>query len=212
MGKVAVAAHERRTYSSGTIEFRAAGSKGEKPMICGYAALFNVRSQPLGWYQDWVEVIAPGAFDDVLGDDVRCLFNHDASRILARTKAGTLKLSVDEKGLWYEAELVDTSTARDLMADMEAGNITQSSFAFDVANGGRSVVYYDKADEHGIEAEVTITKLKRLYDVSPVTYPAYEETEVMQRDLEAARAARCGAGDWEASAALRNGLRGKNIL
>lgn len=209
MSKAAAAAqHERRTYNCGTVEVRAK-TDSTPAKIAGYAALFGVRSLPLGYYGDWVEVIEKEAFDDVLEDDVRCLLNHDPNHVLARTKSGTLKLSVDDKGLYYEAELSDTETARSVASAIERGDISQSSFAFDIAEGGANWVYFEKpADD--IYAVRTITKVGRLYDVSPVTFPAYEETEVSRRSREEARPA--ANNDWEATAALRLQLRAKHIL
>lgn len=155
-------------------------SEGKK-VIVGYAAKFNVRSQDLGGF---VEQIDRHAFDNVLNDDVRALFNHDPNMVLGRTKSGTLKLSVDDIGLRYEIIPPDTTWANDLIKSMERGDINQSSFAFvvDYENNGDSWEY----DEDNDLYIRTILKVKRLYDVSPVTYPAYEQTEsvIGQRSLD----------------------------
>ncbi|MDE9590816.1 HK97 family phage prohead protease, partial [Xenorhabdus bovienii] len=83
------------------------------------------------------EIVKPGAFDEVLNDDVRGLFNHDPNFILGRSAAGTLTVSVDERGLQYTIQAPDTQTIRDLvLAPMLRGDITQSSFAFRVARDG----------------------------------------------------------------------------
>ena len=150
---------EKRTR---TMEVRAAG-----PMVLeGYAAVFEEETD-LGAFR---EVIARGAFDDVLNDDVRLLIDHNPPP-LARTTNGTLQLSVDEKGLKYRAELVDTQAARDLYAMVKRGDINQSSFAFTI-----------EEQEFDQERELrTVTKVRQLFDVSPVTYPAYEATEVVAR-------------------------------
>jgi len=81
------------------------------------------------------EIILPGAFDDVLNDDVRALFNHDSSMILARSKngEGTLQIGVDETGLYYEFEPPDTQVGRDLMTSIQRGDVDQSSFGFMIA-------------------------------------------------------------------------------
>lgn len=150
---------EKRTR---TMEVRAAGSM----VLEGYAALFDEETD-LGAFR---EVIARGAFDDVLEDDVRLLIDHEPPP-LARTKNGTLQLSVDDKGLKYRAELVDTQVARDLYAMVKRGDISQSSFAFTIAE-----------QEWDSTAELrTVTKVARLFDVSPVTMPAYEQTSVVAR-------------------------------
>jgi uncharacterized protein len=153
--------------------------------VRGYGAVFGVVSNSLSW--GFVEVIEAGAFDDCLGDDVRCLVNHDSSQILGRTKSGTLRIGVDEKGLWYECDLGDTQAARDLAASLERGDIDQSSFQFTIAEGGAEWTE-EEVDGGYKRYKRTIKKVKRLYDVAPVTFPAYEETEVYKRDMEEAKA------------------------
>src|SRR5690606_29136668 len=101
-----------------------------KPVISGHAAVFDTLSEPMWGFR---EKIAPGAFDDVLEDDVRALFNHDPNFILGRTRSGTLKIAVDMRGLQYEIDPPDTQPARDLIVSMERGDVSQSSFAFIVA-------------------------------------------------------------------------------
>ena len=145
--------------------------------IVGHAAMFDVLSEELWGFR---EKIAPGAFDDVLGDDVRALFNHDPNFVLGRTTARTLVLSVDQTGLRNEIAPPDTQWARDLLTSMKRGDITQQSFAFVVKND--SWEYNKEADT----VTRTILKVERLYDVSIVTYPAYPQTtaQVIQRAQE----------------------------
>lgn len=146
--------------------------------VSGYAATFNTRSQNLGGEENqWMEVIKPGAFDDVLNDDVRALFNHDPSQILARSKngKGTLKITVDSIGLRYEFEAPDTRCGNDLLESIRRGDVDQSSFGFIVAKGG------DSWRNDGRIRIRTISKVSRLTDVSPVTYPAYTESTVSAR-------------------------------
>jgi HK97 family phage prohead protease len=161
--------------------------------IVGYAAKFNIRSQDLGGF---VEQIDPCFFDGVLNDDTKGLINHDPNLILGRNKAGTLKLSVDEFGLRYEINPPDTTYARDLLISMKRGDINQSSFAFavDYENNG-DFWEYDEANDLYIR---TLLKAKRLYDVSPVTYPAYEQTEsiVAKRSLEKLKNERMEHDRW----------------
>lgn len=152
---------EVRTFDVQDLELR---MDGDKPTVVGYGAVFNSQSNDLGGFR---EFIAPGAFDGRLEDDVRFLVNHDANLILARTTNGTLRLSVDEKGLRYEADLPNTSTARDLMELLKNGTISQSSFAFTVEEDSWEV-------KDGMNIR-TIDKVSQLYDVSSVTYPAYNE-------------------------------------
>lgn len=143
----------------------------EKRIVRGYAAVFNSRSEDLGGF---TEFIAPGAFDDVLGDDVRALVNHEDSKVLARTTSGTLRLSIDERGLIYEFDVPNTTYGNDLMESIKRGDISQSSFGFSVASDD-----FDRETR-----QRTILKVSRLYDVSPVTYPAYPDTSVVMRKLK----------------------------
>jgi hypothetical protein len=143
--------------------------------VVGHASVYNTMSEDLGGFR---EIIAPGAFDDVLENDVRALINHDGNLILARTTSGTLKLSTDEKGLKYEFDMPQTSYGKDLAISMKRGDVTQSSFAFTVENDN-----WETKD--GMDVR-TITKVKRLFDVSPVTYPAYPDADdlvIAQRGL-----------------------------
>ena len=122
---------EKRMLPAQQCELRAVqlpdGQAGA-PKIAGYAAVFNMRSDLLGGF--FVELIAPGAFDDVLAQDTRGLFNHDPNFLLGRTVSGTLRLSVDERGLSYEIDTPDTLTIRDLVvAPIARGDMSGSSFA-----------------------------------------------------------------------------------
>lgn len=163
---------ERRIFSTG-IEVRAASDEDGSAVVRGHAALFETLSDNLGGFR---EKIAKGAFDDVLSDDTRALFNHDSNIILGRTTAGTLRVSVDDKGLVYEYDSPDTTTARDLLVSMERGDVTQSSFGFIVEEDD-----WQEDDEGRIIR--TIIKLRELFDVSPVTYPAYPDTDVAVRSM-----------------------------
>jgi len=151
---------EIRTFNVQDLELR---MDGENPVVVGYGAVFNSESNDLGGFR---EFIAPGAFEGRLEDDVRFLINHDGLP-LARTTNGTLRLSVDEKGLKYEAKLnPNVSTSRDLIELLKDGTINQSSFAFIVEDDSWEV-------KDGTNYR-TINKVSRLYDVSSVTYPAYD--------------------------------------
>lgn len=171
---------EMRCYTG---EVRAEQQEDQPTRIIGYGSVFNIRSEPLWGFR---EIIKPGAFDDVLNDDVRGLFNHDPNFILGRSTSGTLKVSVDERGLQYDIEAPDTQTIRDLvLAPMKRGDINQSSFAFRVARDGDR--WYE--DEEGVVIR-EIHKFSRLYDVSPVTYPAYQAADSAVRSMEAWQEAR----------------------
>jgi uncharacterized protein len=149
-----------------TSEVRAAGD--DTLVIEGYAANFE-QTTDLGYFR---ETIARGAFDGVLEDDVRLLLNHDGAP-MARTTNGTLELSVDESGLRYRAALADTQDGRDLYKLIKRGDISQSSFAFTI----------EEQSWNEDRTERTISKVGRLMDVSPVTYPAYPTTTVSARNL-----------------------------
>jgi uncharacterized protein len=143
------------------------------PKITGYAAVFN---QITELWPGFKEQVAPGAFNKTLtnGDDVRALFNHDPNFILGRTGAKTLTLSEDAKGLSYSIVPPDTQAARDLMVSIKRGDINQSSFGFEIVNKSTAV------DREKNEMTRTLLEV-RLYDVSPVTFPAYPQTEVKVR-------------------------------
>lgn len=144
---------------------------GKPTVIKGYAARFNSRSNNLGGF---VEDIQPGAFTEAaVRDDVRALFNHDSNLILGRTKSGTLTLREDETGLHYEINPPDTSAGRDLVESIRRGDIDGSSFAFSVEDDtwGKT--------EDGMPIR-TLRKVA-LYDVSPVTFPAYPSSSVSVR-------------------------------
>lgn len=168
---------ERRVFN---IEMRAAaaGEEGDKrSTVTGYAALFNSPSEDMGF----IEIIEPGAFSEAIAtSDVRALFNHDPNLILARTASGTLKVWEDDRGLRYEFTLPDTSFGNDFRVMLERGDVSQSSFAFSV----KEQAWETKKLENG-ELQYTrrVKKVERLFDVSPVTYPAYAETEVALRSM-----------------------------
>lgn len=172
---------ERRAFVADglKIERRAAD---EPARLIGHAAVFNALSEDLG---GWREQIVPGAFADAIqGDDVRALFNHDPNFVLGRNRSKTLTLSEDTRGLAIDILLPDTQTVRDLVvAPIERGDVSQMSFAFSVKPGGQD---WAKDDEGRV---VRTLKRLRLYDVSPVTYPAYPQTDIAVRELRGFQAA-----------------------
>lgn len=143
--------------------------------VRGYAALFNVRSKDLGGF---VEIIERGAFDDVINkSDVLCVLNHNPERgLLARSTngSGSLTLGIDSRGLFYEFDAPKTALGDELLEGLERGDIKESSFSFTVEGE-------DWTFREGEPAIRTITKVRKLYDVSPVFFPAYEGTEVGKR-------------------------------
>jgi hypothetical protein len=174
---------------TGQVELRMDGeADSAKPKVRGYAAVFGKESENLGSSEyQFREIIEPGAFSDVLADDVRALLNHDPNFILARSKAGegTLRIGEDETGLWYEFEAPDTQAGRDLMESLRRGDIDQSSFSFTVQKNGQE--WEEKREGDGPTfIKRTITKIARLFDVSPVTYPAYPDATVALRSMQEA--------------------------
>ena len=160
---------ERRNFN--TSEIRVANKDTRE--VVGYASVFNSLSENLGGFR---EKIDKNSFDSVLNDDVKVLFNHNPDLILA-SKANSLKLSVDERGLKYSFNIPKgLSYGNDLLVNLENGNITQSSFGFIVEEDS-----WDE-DEDGTTIR-TIKKVGRLLDVSPVTYPAYPEASVGKRSF-----------------------------
>jgi HK97 family phage prohead protease len=142
-------------------------------IVRGYAAVFDSLSEDLGGFK---ETINKRAFDNVMNDDVVALLNHDNNIVFGRTSSGTLKLSVDERGLVSEIRMPNTSIANDTITLMERGDISKMSFGF----------YVDKdkwqESERGFVREVQ--EVKRLVDVSLVTRPAYNETTAAVRSLD----------------------------
>lgn len=182
MNKPIIDGKERRAVA---MEIRMDGmGDGETPMMRGHAAVFNSPSELLcGCFR---EIILPGAFDDALKtSDVRALFNHNPDNILGRTSAGTLRLKEDDTGLAIEIDPPDTMCSRDLQVSMMRGDVREMSFGFTVAEDGDE---WNRDPDGSGNWTRTISKIDRLYDVSPVTYPAYPETDCALRSLEKIRA------------------------
>jgi uncharacterized protein len=141
--------------------------------IAGVAALFRAESQDLGGF---VEVLEPGAFDDaIMMSDVRGLFNHDPNYILGRTKSGTMELEVREDGLHYRIPNLPASR-RDVWEAIQRGDVTGNSFAFTVER--------DRWEQRDGAPLRIIEKVRELFDVGPVVYPAYSQTVVSARCMD----------------------------
>ena len=161
---------ETRTYLA---ELRAVQADGAPTKIAGHAAKFDSLSEDLGGFR---ERIAPGAFAKTIQSaDIRALWNHDANIVLGRNKSGTLRLSEDSAGLAFEVDMPDTQLVRDMvMGPIVRGDVNQCSFGF-----------YTIADKWAkVDGEWVRTLLEcDLLDVSPVTYPAYNSTDVAARSM-----------------------------
>lgn len=158
-----------RNFEIQNIQRRDATDDGKEEIVLGgYASVFNERTT---LWEGFDEVIAPGAFSRALSEnqDIRCLFNHNWENILGRTKAGTLILEEDERGLKFEVKLPDTTVARDLAKSIERGDVNQCSFGF-----------IPTEEEIDYKSDPVLRTIKEvdLYEVSIVTIPQYESTEV----------------------------------
>lgn len=153
------------------IEVRASPDDSGQPVISGYAAVFNQLSEDLGGFR---EMIRPGAFRKTLKEsDARALWNHNPDYVLGRSSAGTLALREDDHGLKFEVTPPDTTWARDLLVTMQRGDVNQMSFSFSAVKD--RWMQGDTQQRELIEV--------RLYEVSPVTFPAYPQTDAAVRSL-----------------------------
>lgn len=142
--------------------------------IEGYFAVFDSIYQ-IG--PDMSESIAHGAFDNTLSDDIRALINHDTTLVLGRTKAHTLELRADNHGLWGHIDInPNDSDAMNLYNRVQRGDVDQCSFGFDILN--EETDFREDGSVHWTIKEV------KLYEVSPCTFPAYEETNIAARAKE----------------------------
>lgn len=177
-------------------EVRSADSTHEdnakKKKICGYTAVYDKKIVIRDcWGDEFEETISRGAFSRAIAErqDVRALRNHEPDNLLGRTTSGTLVLREETNGLWIEIDPPDTSVGRDTVELVSRGDLSGMSFAFvvtrerwDYPKGGKPCRYIEDVD---------------LYDVGPVTYPAYDQTtaliidknEDLKRKLDEARAA-----------------------
>jgi hypothetical protein len=167
---------EKRTFNA---DFTNNGNS-----LTGHASIFNSLSQDLplpngnGTFR---EVIRPHAFDNCLaqGADIRALVNHNPEKILGRTGAGTVKVVADDRGLQFTVQdLPNTTYANDLKESMKRGDIKECSFAFTIAKNGEN---WRRENDTVIRE---ITDVDNVYDVSPVTFPAYVNTDCALRSFD----------------------------
>lgn len=157
------------------VELRVSSAE-EENYIEGHAAVFDSWSETLGGIFPFKEKVKRGAFTGSLEkDDIRALFNHDPNYVLGRNKAGTLQLKEDERGLFVKIFPPETAWAKDLRTSISRGDINQMSFGFTV-----------EEDEWRYEDGYDVRELRKvkLFDVSPVTFPAYTATDVGIRAME----------------------------
>ncbi|MDD3212085.1 MAG: HK97 family phage prohead protease [Eubacteriales bacterium] len=179
-------------------EFRAV-EQGQDKYIEGYFAVFG------SIYELWpgaTESVDPHAFDGTLSDDIRALIDHETRLVLGRTKAGTLELRVDEKGLWARIKInPDDSDAMNLYARVQRGDVNQCSFGFEIL---------DEKTEYLEDGSIHWTLLKvKLYEVSCVTFPAYEDTSVIARKNDYDQIKKRELDAWKArmEGRLKNGIK-----
>lgn len=173
---------ERRAWQA-RLEVRA--EEGQRPQIRGYAAVFDVLSEDLGGFR---ERIARGAFAGAENHDVRALWNHNSDYVLGRTVSGTLRLIEDETGLRVVIDPPDTQWARDALVSIQRGDVSQMSFGF--------IALDDTWETRDDGTLIRTLRKVRLFDVSPVTFPAYPQTSVAVRSkLDLLRARERVQGD-----------------
>nr|DAL51016.1 MAG TPA_asm: prohead serine protease [Caudoviricetes sp.] len=178
---------ERRQVRAAPSKFQTRDDGGEL-YIEGYFAVFG------SIYELWpggTESIAPGAFAETLGNDVRALVDHDTRLVLGRSKAGTLELREDAHGLWGKVRInPNDSDAMNLYSRVQRGDVDQCSFGFDIVREDTEI--HEDGSVHWTLLEV------ELYEVSVVTFPAYEETSVAARKRDYEEIERRRAEAWRA--------------
>lgn len=163
----------RRTMRTTSTDFQTRDEDG-KLSIEGYFAVFN---SVYDICPGLSESISEEAFDNTLSDDIRALINHDTTLVLGRTKAGTLQLRTDSHGLWGHIDINPKDVdAMNLYNRVQRGDVDQCSFGFDILN--EETDFRDDGSIHWTIKEV------KLYEVSPCTFPAYEETNIAARSKE----------------------------
>lgn len=154
------------------VEFRA---ESDKRTLTGYAVVWN-SDTTIGDY--FVERIAPGAFTKALLGDILALVNHDTGRVVGRTRSGTLRLAEDSRGLKVEIDIPDTTDGNDLWTLVERGDVSGMSFSFRATK--------QEWDDAGDLPHRTVIEAE-LFEVTATPIPAYPDTSLALRSLEAAR-------------------------
>lgn len=166
--------------------------------IEGYFSVFN---SPYELWEGATEIIKPGAFNNCLSQDVRALINHDSTLVLGRTRAGTLTLKQDERGLWGSVKINrEDGDAMNLYARVQRGDVDQCSFGFNIK---RETFVDLGGDQYRWEIE----EVDPLYEVSVCTFPAYQETGVAARQKELEDIQKRQADAWKQT--MKNRIGGK---
>lgn len=183
-------------------EFTTREESGEL-YIEGYFAVFNSNYEIA---EGMSESIAPGAFSEALGGDIRALTNHDTTLVLGRNKANTLELKEDSHGLWGRIRInPNDSNAMDTYARVKRGDVDGCSIGFDIEI--EKTEFLDNGDIHW-----TIEKVMPLYEVSCCTFPAYKETNISAREKQRDEIVKREREMWKAKMKerLHNGIKSIN--
>jgi len=168
--------NKEKRYITGSIEIENREGETETRTISGYAVVFDKASIVLGGKSfGFTETIGRAAFDGVDMSGVIATFNHNFDNVLARSDSGSLSLTIDDVGLKYSFESPNTSYGNDLLENVRNGNVKGSSFLFTVRD--QKWTYRDGG---GID-EREITQVDELFELGPVTVPAYPDTTAAQR-------------------------------
>lgn len=163
---------EKRELPQSTIELRE-GEDGQRTLT-GYAVKWEMKSHSMGWFRRFKEQFKKGAFTDSLTqDDQRALWSHDTSQVLGRTKNGTLRLFEDDIGLRFELDLPSTTSGNDAYETIKRGDVDGVSFGFSMVKEE-----WDESDPDNITRSITKAKL---FEISPVAFPAYPDSQVSSR-------------------------------
>ena len=189
---------EGRKMRTASTEFKTRDDNGALA-IEGYFAVFDSTYEIA---QGMSESIAQGAFDNTLSGDIRALINHDTTLVLGRTKAGTLQLRTDSHGLWGHIDINPNDTdAMNLYNRGQRGDVDQCSFGFDIIN--EETDFREDGSVHWTIKEV------KLWEVSPCTFPAYEETNIAARTKERTELIKRKNEAWKEQ--MLKKLKGENI-
>lgn len=170
---------ERRMMPFSAFELREA--EGTTPELVGYASVFNQETVIEDWFSQWREEVAPGAFIKTLKEsDIRALWNHDRNVVLGRNRAGTLTLREDDHGLYTVIRPPDNEWGRPVLDAVRRGDVTGMSITFRVIK--QEMWWPERGSQ---ELPKRTIKEMQLFDVSPVTFPAFEQTEISARALGA---------------------------
>lgn len=179
-------------------KFETREADGGDLFIEGYFSVFN---SPYELWEGATEIIKPGAFSNCLSQDVRALINHDSTLVLGRTRAGTLTLKQDERGLWGSVKINrEDGDAMNLYARVQRGDVDQCSFGFNIK---RETFVDLGGDQYRWEIE----EVDPLYEVSVCTFPAYQETGVAARQKELEDIQKRQADAWKQT--MKNRIGGK---